>query len=120
MSKVSISEEAIEKAAIRQAGMFAGDEGQWRGYWEFAKAGLEAAAPLIVAAREDQVLADAIELLNNLGKSVMHAAREAVNGVYHSVHEGAVDLAAVTALDVARRALIDARRESASVLRGEG
>jgi len=50
MPDLSIPEEAIEKAAIRQAFMATGDEGQWRGYWNYSRAALEAAAPLIVAA----------------------------------------------------------------------
>lgn len=60
MSDLEVPEAAIEKAAIRVAGMFAGDEGQWRGYWNFGRAALETAAPLIVAAALVQ-LADEVE-----------------------------------------------------------
>lgn len=45
--------EAIEKAAVRLAGHFRGDEGQWRGCWEAAEVAVKAAAPLLVAAAFD-------------------------------------------------------------------
>lgn len=35
MSDLTIPEEGIERAAIRQAGLAAGDEGQWRAYWNY-------------------------------------------------------------------------------------
>lgn len=129
-----VPEEAIEKAArasfyllqrpAEKAVKFEDlPQAHVDGWLASAKAGLEAAAPLIVAANEPQTLQNAIDLLANLGMSVMHAAREAVNAAYHSVPEGAVDMAAIAALEVAREALIEVRQGAdvrASVLRGEG
>lgn len=59
-------------------------------------------------------LQNAIDLVSHLGMTSMHAAREAVNAAYHSIPEGAVDLAAVTVLEVVRKALIEVRRGAAA------
>jgi hypothetical protein len=122
-----IPEEAIEAAQLGAMGYDAGqdDDGPKGDAYFTAQmaAALAAAAPLIVAANEPDVWQKAIDLVSNLGMTSMHAAREAVNSAYHSVPEGAVDLAAVSVLEVVRRALIDVRRGAnarGSVLRGEG
>lgn len=39
----SITDDMVERAAVRLAEVFAGDEGQWRGYWQGARRALEAA-----------------------------------------------------------------------------
>jgi hypothetical protein len=127
MGDVNIPEEAIESAALAQRSPShkpgPPDPDLVEIWKRTARITLEAAAPLIVAANEPDVWQKAIDLVSNLGMTSMHAAREAVNSAYHSVPEGAVDLAAVSVLEVVRRALIDVRRGAnarGSVLRGEG
>lgn len=73
--RVPIPDEAIEEAAVQMAGMLSGDEGQWRGYWGYAKAGLEAAAPLIVAAELERLKQMAIT--SNPREMVIEIARRA-------------------------------------------
>jgi hypothetical protein len=104
--RVSIPEEAIEKAAIRQAGMAAGDEGQWRGYWEYAKAGLDAAAPLIVAASNEPA-----------SKQLMVLAQKITTQASLSSRSGQMQALEDIAFEVAE--IARGLRGSASVLRGE-
>lgn len=56
--RVAVSDAVIEKAAVRLAGVAAGDEGQWRGYWNAARAAVQAVAPLILAAELDALAAE--------------------------------------------------------------
>lgn len=55
----------------------------------------------------------AIDIVDGLGKPVMQAARKAVSDAFRDVPEDAVDMAAIRALDVVRRALVDAKRTRA-------